>query len=191
MYTRLQKYLELNNILVEEQNGFRASRSCIDHIFSLCTILRNRKSLGLETFLSFIDYKKAFDSVDRHLLLYKLSRIGVVGRFYMAIQAMYSHPKSRVDLNGFETDYFDCPIGVKQGDCLSPTLFAIFINDLAHEIKDSRIGLDLDENTFVNILLYADDIVLVAKSKEDLQSLLLIVEKWCQRWRLDVNLTKK
>ena len=85
---RLQKYLEENDILVEEQNGFRASRSCIDHIFSLCTILRNRKLMGLETFLSFIDYQKAFDSVDRHLLLYKLSKIGVVGRFYNAIQAM-------------------------------------------------------------------------------------------------------
>ena len=77
--TRLQKYLEENEILVEEQNGFRASRSCIDHIFTLCTILRNRKAMGLDTFLSFIDYKKAFDSVDRHLLLYKLSKIGVVG----------------------------------------------------------------------------------------------------------------
>ena len=57
---RLQSYLEKNSILVEEQNGFRASRSCIDHIFVLCTILRNRKSLGLSTFLAFIDYKKAF-----------------------------------------------------------------------------------------------------------------------------------
>ena len=108
---RLQKYLEENNILVEEQNGFRASRSCIDHIFSLCTILRYRKSMGLETFLAFIDYQKAFDSVDRHLLLYKLSKIGVVGKFYNAIQAMYSSPKSRIILNEYKTDYFDCPLG--------------------------------------------------------------------------------
>ena len=164
----LQKYLQENNILVEE--------SCIDHIFSLCTILRNRKSMGLDTFLAFIDYQKAFDSVDRHLLLYKLSKIGVVGRFYNAIQAMYSSPKSRIILNEYKTDYFDCPIGVKQGDCLSPTLFAIFINDLAEEIKQSGVGLELDENTFVNILLYADDIVLVAKNEEDLQFLLFIVE---------------
>ena len=53
---RLQKYLETNNILAEEQNGFRVGRSCIDHIFVMCTVLRNRKMLGKETFLCFIDY---------------------------------------------------------------------------------------------------------------------------------------
>ena len=48
----------------------------------------------------------------------------------------------------------------------------------------------MDENTFVNILLYADDIVLLAKNEMDLQFLLLLVENWCIKWRLEVNLTK-
>ena len=190
---RLQKYLETNNILAEEQNGFRVGRSCIDHIFVMCTILRNRKMLGKETFLCFIDYKKAFDSVDRNLLLYKLSNIGVSGHMYSAISSLYSNPKSRVILQDYSTDYFDCPVGVKQGDCLSPTLFAIFINDLAKEIKTSGVGVNLNienEITLINILLYADDIVLFAENEADLQSLLNIVEIWCEKWRLEVNLTK-
>ena len=195
---RLQKYLETNNILVEEQNGFRVGRSCIDHIYVMCTVLRNRKLLGQDTFLCFIDYKKAFDSVDRNLLLYKLSNIGVHGHMYQAISSLYSNPKSRVILNDYETDYFDCPVGVKQGDCLSPTLFAIFINDLANEVKDSGVGLTLsndsnenvNEYVLINILLYADDIVLFATSEVDLQLLLNIVEIWCEKWRLEVNLSK-
>jgi hypothetical protein len=190
---RLQKYLETNNILAEEQNGFRVGRSCIDHIFVMCTVLRNRKMLGKETFLCFIDYKKAFDSVDRNLLLFKLSNIGVSGYMYSAISSLYSNPKSRVILQDYSTDYFDCPVGVKQGDCLSPTLFAIFINDLAKEIKNSGVGVKLnieDEITLINILLYADDIVLFAESEIDLQSMLNIVEVWCEKWRLEVNLTK-
>ena len=200
---RLQNFLEKNNILVDEQNGFRAARSCIDHIFVLCTILRNRKSLGLGTFLAFIDYKKAFDSVDRSLLLYKLSEIGINGKFYSAISAMFSNPRSRVILNEFSTDYFDCPIGVKQGDCISATLFAIYINDLAKEIRDCNIGIDLRKHLngecetnipesllFVNILLYADDIVCLAECETDMQELLMIVETWCRKWRLEVNLTK-
>ena len=192
---RLQIYLEENNILVDEQNGFRASRSCIDHIFVLVTVLRNRKEMGKGTFLAFIDFKKAFDSVERNLLLYKLAKIGINGRMYQAISSLYSNPRSRVVLNEHETDYFECPIGVKQGDCLSPTLFAIFINDLASEIKELNIGIDLNIDGGPNmdifsILLYADDIVCLAETENELQSILFIVEIWCKKWRLEVNLTK-
>ena len=187
---RLQKYLGENDILEDEQNGFRAGRSCMDHIFTLVTILRNRKSLGKSTFVSFIDFKKAFDSVNRTLLLFKLSKVGVVGNIYHAISALYKDPKSRVILNDISTDWFSCPIGVKQGDTLSPTLFAIYINDLAEEIKESGIGIDVDEGLVVSVLLYADDIVLLADSEDDLQSLLNIVHSWCTRWRLEVNLLK-
>ena len=54
--TRLQNFLDENKIWVDEQNGFRASRSCIDHIFSLCTILRNRKQMGQDTFLALSNF---------------------------------------------------------------------------------------------------------------------------------------
>ena len=112
-----------------------------------------------------------------------------------------SNPKSRVILNYYETNYFDCPIGVKQGDCLSPTLFAIFINDLANEIKNAGVGVPInidnednigsnDNISLLNILMYADDIVLFASNEVDLQYLLNIVEVWCEKWRLEVNLTK-
>ena len=77
---RLQRFLEVNELLVDEQNGFRASRSCIDHIFVLCTILRNRQAQKLSAFLTFVDFKKAFDSVDRNLLLFKLSQMGINGK---------------------------------------------------------------------------------------------------------------
>ena len=120
---------------------------------------------------------------------------------------MYLNPQSSVILNDYETDYFDCPVGVKQGDCISAILFAIFINDLATEIKESGIGINLNDTlnndgvnpdynyndnniNFVNILLYADDIVLMTANENDLQLLLIIVENWCRRWRLEVNLTK-
>ena len=182
----------------KEIESYRAGLSCIDHIFVMCTVLRNRKLLGMDTFLCYIDYKKAFDSVDRNLLLYKLSNIGVHGHMYRAISSLYSNPKSRVILNDYETEYFDCPIGVKQGDCLSPILFAIFINDLAIEIKNSGVGVPInidetessDNNYLLNILLYADNIVLFAANEHDLQFLLNIVEIWCSKFKLEVILTK-
>ena len=193
---RLQTFLEHHACLVEEQNGFRSGRSCIDHIFALTTILRNRKALGKDTYLAFIDYKKAFDSVNRNMLFFKLSSIGIRGNIYNAIVSLYSNPKSRVVLNNLETEYFSCPQGVKQGDCLSPTLFAIYINDLAQEIKAANLGICLDSgeandlDLTLSVLLYADDIVCMAESEEQLQSILFIVENWCRKWRLEVNMSK-
>ena len=117
---------------------------------------------------------------------------------YRAISFLYSNPRSRVILQDHCTDYFNCPVGVKQGDCLSPTLFSIFINDLATDIKESGLGIDLELNDIsgirevlsLSILLYADDIVLFAQNELDMQSLLEIVEVWCKNWRLEVNLSK-
>ena len=59
---RLCDYLESNDLLAEEQNGFRKGRSCQDHIFTLNTVLDGRKTLRQSTFACFIDFRKAFDS---------------------------------------------------------------------------------------------------------------------------------
>ena len=79
---RLTKYLEQSNMLADEQNGFRSDRSCEDHIFTLNGIKRNNDHV----YASFIDLKKAFDFIDRELLLYKLIKIGVDGKLYMLVQ---------------------------------------------------------------------------------------------------------
>ena len=63
--SRLLNFLDRENILADEQNGFRADRSCLDHVFTLYTIITNRIGCKLNTFVAFIDLKKAFDFVDR------------------------------------------------------------------------------------------------------------------------------
>ena len=92
-------------------------------------------------------------------------------------------------MNDFTTGWFSTPFGVKQGDVLSPTLFAIFVNDLVQEIKNSGLGVMLDD-VVVSCLLYADDIVLLAESGDALQKMLNIVTFWCSKWRLMINQNK-
>ncbi|XP_060556851.1 uncharacterized protein LOC132717406 [Ruditapes philippinarum] len=75
---RVSGYMESNNLMADEQNGFRKGRSCEDHIFTLNSIVRNNKN----TFTAFIDLRKCFDFVDRGLLLYKLLLNNVDGRVY-------------------------------------------------------------------------------------------------------------
>ena len=74
-------------------------------------------------------------------------------------------------------------------DVLSPTLFSIYVNDLALQIKAPGSGVKVDGQT-VGILLYADDVVLLAEQEKDLQIMLNIVAEWCWKWRLVVNQDK-
>ena len=103
----------------------------MDHIFTLNSLIQNRQS----TFATFVDFRKAFDCVDRNLLQYKLQLNGIGGPMYNAIASLYSNTESCVSLNGFHTEWFNCTNGVRQGDNLSPTLFSIFINDLAYKLR--------------------------------------------------------
>lgn len=182
---RLVSYLEDNNLLVDEQNGFRRERSCADHVFTLNSIIQNRK----ETFVAFIDLQKAFDTVDRDLLKFSLLNNGIDGDFYNSIKSIYGNTVSCVRVSELCTDWFSTSAEVRQGDNLSPTLFALFINDLAKEIKELRKGITVGEIN-LSILLYADDIAILSDSKENLQKILDTVSYWCEKWRLHINMKK-
>ena len=186
---RLLPYLEENALLVDEQNGFRSDRSCQDHVFSACTVIRDRLSEKKSTFATFIDLQKAFDLVDRDALLYKLLLNKIDGKFYNSVKAMYTNTEASVKLNGSLSSWFPCTSGVKQGDNLSPTLFALFINDLAEELKTLDCGITID-NVSITCLLYADDLMLISDTENNMQCLLDHVLNWCNKWRLRINYTK-
>ena len=133
-------------------------------------------------FAAFIDLKKCFDFIDRDMMLYKLLLNNINGKLYSSIKSVYHSSESCVRLNGKLTSWFSCKTGVKQGDNLSPTLFSIFINDFVSEINNLNFGIDLNGKS-LSTLLYADDIVLLAKSPEDLQRMLDTLHAWCKRWR--------
>lgn len=183
---RLTHYLESNKVLVDEQNGFRRNRACIDHIFVISSVVRARLEDGEDTFVCFVDFKKAFDWINRDLMNYKLLNAGVRGKFYNALKALYKAPVACLQINDLKTGWFPTPFGVKQGDVLSPTLFALFINDLALEIKQANLGVPIEDFN-LTILLYADDIALVAENPVNLQKMLTIMSSWCNKWRLTIN----
>ena len=78
---------------------------------------------------------------------------------------------------------------VKQGDVLSPSLFSIYLNDLAVEVKSLNCGVDIDRCN-VSILLYADDIVLLSPDEPSLQQMLDVIASWCKKWRMYRNTDK-
>ena len=118
---RLYKWVESNNKVVDEQNGFRRNRSTIDHLCSFTSLIDTRKKLKQSTFCAFIDLKKAYDTVNRDILWTKMEKLGVNGHILNAFKSLYTSVSSCVRLNGNCTDFFNVNSGLRQGcsTCLS------------------------------------------------------------------------
>ncbi len=171
----------------DAQNGSRRGRSCEDQIFSLVSQIRSGIGNSGNVYCCYIDFQKAFDFLDRDLLFLKLLRAGVDGKFYWALKNTLSSTSSCVRLNQRVSDSFATRFGTRQGDPISPTNFSIFINDLLIELRNNKSDQD---NIISNVLAYADDLVLVSETENDLQRLINIVHKWCNKYRLSVNINK-
>ena len=131
-------------------------------------------------------------------------RYNINGKILALVQDMYKNAKSYVRSNAERSDFFECNVGVRQGDNLSPLLFAMFINDFELTLRENCKGVNLlpcnidkkvrDEGVNVCLklftLLYADDTVIFAESENDLQIALNNVNKYCKKWSLKVNINK-
>ena len=162
----------------------------VNNIYVLSNLITHCLNNNEKLYCAFIDFTKAFDFVVREILWYKLLKIVIRGKMIDIIKSMYSCVKSRVTHNNILSESFSCNIGVRQGECLSQFLFCMYINDLEEEliIKGAR-GIDIGVSNLY-LLLYADDIVLFGKNPEDLQISLNILEDYCKRWKLKVNIDK-
>ncbi|XP_077996531.1 uncharacterized protein LOC144449832 [Glandiceps talaboti] len=119
----------------EAQAGFRRGYSTVDNIFILQSIIQKYLTLNKGKFYCvFVDFSKAFDTVERQRLWYILLKGGVKGKMFRILHSMYCGVKSCVRTDKGKTEYFECPIGVRQGCMLSPFLFSFFINELVREV---------------------------------------------------------
>ena len=187
---RLESFCDDHDVICDEQNGFRKSRSCVEQLLTLTDIVQSRIHVGCEVFVCFLDFSKAYDRVNRDLLWNRLANIGVGTKYLDAMRSSYGEVTSCVRINGKKTDWFYIGNGVKQGCLLSPTLFNIYINTLVESIKQLNAGVKLDGGKSASILAYADDIVLISNSHEGLQSMMTQTDKWCKENCMQINAAK-
>ena len=189
---RILAFLMEHNALSKGQIGFLPNHRTTDHVYTLHTLINHHvhQKNKSKIFACFIDFKKAFDSIWQEGLYYKLLQIGIGGKIYDIIKSMYVSNKCGVKIGNKTTDLFTQGRGVFQGNSLSPTLFNIYINDLAVLLERSGApGLTLN-NQEVKFLLYADDLVLLSPTQQGLQQHLDLLEQYCQNWALTVNFNK-
>lgn len=198
---RLQNFSENHDKISPCQAGFRKGFSTTDHIFSLHVLINLLQNTKKKLFCGFIDLKRAFDSVWRDGLLYKIYQFNITGKCFTLIKNMYNSIKSCVAVNGVTSGFFPSNIGVRQGENLSPFLFSVFLNDLESYLSSNNIysGVEcisqvIQNNMFIFlklfVLLYADDTVILAESSMDLQSALNLYASYCKLWKLDINISK-
>ena len=113
---RIVSYCEMLDIIHDEQNGFRSGRSCVDHLFVINSIIKNRLNNSCCTYAAFVDMEKAYDFTERNLLFYRLLEINVDGKIFNIIKSLYTDTSACVNYRGTEkTDWFPVPSGVRQG----------------------------------------------------------------------------
>lgn len=183
---RLMNWIQQMNILYEYQAGFRPKYSTVDNVYNLCSVIQLKFSEKKKVYAFFVDFKAAFDRVPRTALMYKLSCMGVSTKFLNLLKSLYTGTMSAVWNGSDLSEYFETLSGVKQGCILSPTLFALFLNDL-HDVLGG--GLHVDEIN-LRVLLYADDIVILADNPNTLQAMIENLEKYCLEWNMSINMDK-
>ncbi|XP_055907639.1 uncharacterized protein LOC129942637 [Eupeodes corollae] len=183
---RFNEWIDSDKLLQEYQAGFRSGYSTIDHIFTLrCmaeTFLRKKKKL----YAFFVDFRAAFDMIDRKALFYKLYSKGMSCKFGRVIQNLYDDTTSKVWNGEALSEEFKTQSGVRQGCTLSPSMFALFIDDLVDILP---CGVEY-VGMIIKLLMFADDIVLLAASSESLQLMINRLFEYCRVWNLIVNLDK-
>ena len=180
MYKRqLCDYIEFIDDADLYQFGFSRGLSTGMCSYAFKNTVNLYRQNGSHVFCCFIDFNKAFHSVDYWLLFCKLLDCNDTNECYLTTRLLaywYSHQQIFVCWQNIQSECFGIANGVRQGSLLSPFLFRFYIRNLLKAVVSSGIGCCV-AGTFINILAYADDIVLMASSWRDLQQLLGILEE--------------
>ena len=118
------------DIICDSQAGFRKGRGTIDNIFIIQSIVDYSLEQGEKVYCAFIDFRKAFDYLNRDCLWFKLLKSGIRSDMYDIIKHMYEETTASVKHQGILSDIFECNLGVRQGESISPFLSNLFLNDL-------------------------------------------------------------
>jgi len=173
---RIRAQVDINSM----QFGFMPGKGTIDAIFIVRQLQEKHRQKKKDLFYAFVDLEKAFDRVPRELVRWALRKSGVEEWLVEAVMALFKDAHTAVRTAGGDSDVFDVKVGVHQGAVLSPLLFALVMDVVT---KEAREGLPWE-------LLYADDLVLIATSVEELKRKLQVWKRSLTTKGLKVNIGK-
>ena len=175
---RLIRYLEKFALLTENQFGFRKKKDTVQAATLLWKTIQSNWATKTNWMGFFLDFRKAFDTVDHEILLKKLHSLGVRGNVYALMASYLIEKKQFVNVNSENSDLQIVKRGVPQGSILGPFLFLVYIN-----------GIGSNANITSKLLLYADDKALIENSPAETGDLNFL-QTWLALNKIDLNYTK-
>ena len=184
VYTRLENYINYNNILSSKQYGFRSKYSTYMAMLDMCNNITDSVDNKLFSVGIFIDLAKAFDTINHKILLTKLEHYGIRGITLQWFSDYLSNRKQYVSVSNVNSNYADITCGVPQGSVLGPLLFIIYINDVVNCSSLLRFVLFADDTSIFYSNKYLD--VLMTILNNELHKL----STWFQCNKLSLNVKK-
>jgi len=185
MNCQLTNFLESENILNPQQYGFRKDKSTSHTLAGFTDSVLEALNDGDSVLGIFLDFSKAFDTIDHRILIDKLKSLNFSNTSVTLISNYLSNRKQLIMINSHFSNLNDITCGVAQGSILGPTLFLIYINDLPTITK------------LLDPILYADDTNLFFRSKNlnshinTINDELELIKNWCNLNKLTLNLENK
>lgn len=175
-----------------EQAGFRPGSSCTDHVNTLRIMIEQCAEFNTDLHMVFIDFAKAFDSINRDCIWAALQRRGVPDKIIAVIRATYEGANCRVLHKGKLSEVFEINSGVRQGCILSPVLFLLVIGDVLSSTLQPHVDCGVRWSLFSRLqhLDYADDICFMAHSIPELNKMVRSLEVEASFAGLKINCGK-
>uniref|UniRef100_A0A8B9W1M9 RNA-directed DNA polymerase n=1 Tax=Bos mutus grunniens TaxID=30521 RepID=A0A8B9W1M9_BOSMU len=189
LQARLQQYV--NHELPDVQAGFRKGRGTRDQIANICWISEKAREFQKNISFCFVDDAKAFDYVDHKKLRKILKEMGIPDHLTCLLRNLYAGQEATVRTGHGTTDWFQIGKGVRQGCILSPCLFNLYAEYIMRNagLEEAQAGIKIAGRN-INNLRYEDDTTLMAKSEEELKSLLMKVKEESEKVGLKLNIQK-
>lgn len=170
-----------------QQAGFRPHRSCVDHVNSLRIIVEQSVEWRSPLYLVFIDFEKAFDTLDHTTIWNALACKGTPPKIISLIQGLYTEATCKVLHEDQLSDQINVAVGVRQGCVLSPLLFNIVLDVVMKTATNATKGISWGLLGQLGDLEYADDICLLSHRHSDMSANIKKLEKAVSNAGLKIN----
>ncbi|POW08154.1 hypothetical protein PSTT_07772 [Puccinia striiformis] len=180
--------LEIRKFFSKAQAGFRSGQEAIAQVIALNEAIRRRLNMDDPTQILYIDFQKAFNRVPHEGLWAKMRSIGIHEDLIQIIRKGYDESLIQCRLGDNLSEPFTRKIGTRQGCPLSPLLFILFVNDILESITEGIEVPGLKEP--VKGLLFADDTLIFADNKRQIESICKRLDKYCSKWHFALGYEK-